>query len=109
MITHLRDKEQELINEVLQEFNFEKCKLTMDYLNWSWGRTNGVPNIADLKESALDRIHSAIETIRKRENISYQHPSTCSSGGLKATVFVNKYGYITHVGLEFVLTEWDSY
>lgn len=105
----LRDKEQKIIDEVLQEFNFGKCKITMEYLNWTWGRTNGVPTIADLKESALNRIHNAIEIIRTRENISYQHPATCSSGGLKATVFVNKYGHITYVSLEFVLTEWESY
>ena len=105
----LRKKEQELIDEILREFNFEKCKLTMDYLNWTWSRTNGVPTIADLKESAVNRIHSAIDVIRNRKNISYHHPAVCSSGGLQATVFINKYGHITHIGLEFVLTEWSSY
>jgi hypothetical protein len=108
MIT-LRDKEQELIDEILREFNFERCKLTMDYLNWTWGFTNQVPSIEELKKSALNRIHSAIEVIRNRKNISYHHPAVCSSGGLQATVFVNKYGHITHIGLEFVLTEWSSY
>jgi hypothetical protein len=105
----LRDKEQKLIDEVLQEFNFGKCKLTMEYLNWTWARTNSVPSIADLKESALNRIYSAIDVIRTRKNISYQHPATCSSGGLEATVYVNKYGHITYVGLKFVLTQWENY
>ena len=107
----LRKKEQELIDEILREFNFERCKLTMDYLNWTWVTTNGVrvPTIEDLKKSALNRIHSAIEVIRDRKNISYHHPAVCSSGGLQATVFVNKYGHITNIGLEFVLADWSSF
>jgi hypothetical protein len=107
----LRKKEQELIDEILREFNFERCKLTMDYLNWTWATVNGagVPTIEDLKESAVNRIHSAIEVIRNRKNISYHHPAVCSSGGLQATVFVNKYGHITHIGLEFILADWSSF
>ena len=33
-------KEKELIDEVLKEFNFDNCKLIMEYLHWTWGFNN---------------------------------------------------------------------
>ena len=107
-MVELHKKEQELIDYVMNEFDFSKCNKVMRYLNWTWGFTNQVPTIEDLKASALDRIHNAIELIKDRKKISYEHPAFCSSGGLQATVFVNKYKRITNVTLEFVLTEWSS-
>ena len=53
-------KEQELIDEVIENFNFEKCYLTMTLLNWTWANGLVVPTVEDLKTSALQRILSAI-------------------------------------------------
>jgi hypothetical protein len=50
----LHKTEQELIDEILEEFNFAKCKVVMDHLHWTWGFNNQVPSIQQLKESARD-------------------------------------------------------
>ena len=35
-------------------------------------------------------------------------PYGSSSGGLKATVYKNRYNQITFIKLEFVFAEWDA-
>jgi len=105
----IHKKEQELIDEILGEFNFAKCKLVMDHLNWTWGFTNQVPTIQELKESALKRIENAIEGLKNSKKWSHHEPYICSSGGLCAYVWKNRYSQICDVKLEFVLTEWATF
>ena len=105
----LHKTEQELIDEILKEFNFEKCKVVMDHLHWTWGFNNQVPSIQQLKESARDRIESAIEGLKGSKKWSYHQPYMCSSGGLCAHVWKNRYGRICDIKLEFVLTEWATF
>lgn len=101
--------EEELIDEVLKNFNFDKCKLVMDYLNWIWGFEGQVPTIEQLRQSAKNRINNAIEGIREDKKHSYRDPFICSSGGLKASVWKNRYGRICDIQLEFVLTDWSTF
>lgn len=104
---HLNKQEQALIDEVLQEFNFEKCKRVMDYLNWEWAFTNSVPTIEELKEASKKRIDSAILSIKESKE-SYRYSCSCSSGGLQATVYKNRYNRIVNITLEFVITDWST-
>jgi hypothetical protein len=101
--------EEELIDEVLKEFNFGKCKSVMDHLRWGWGFDNQVPTIQELKKSARNRINTAIEGIKSDKTHSYRETYTCSSGGLKASVWKNRYGRISDIQLEFVLTDWSTF
>jgi hypothetical protein len=105
----LHKREEELIEEVIGEFDFQIVKKTMDFLNWGWGFNNQVPNIPQLKESARNRIISAVEGIKSDEKHSYRNSYFSSSGGLKATVWKNKHNYICHIQLEFVLTDWGTF
>ncbi len=108
-MTQLHKKEQELIDEILTEFNFAKCKVVMDHLNWCWGLNGQVPSIQQLKEFAKDRIDSAIEGLKKSKKWSHHQPYMSSSGGLCVNVWKNRYGYICDIKLEFILTEWATY
>jgi hypothetical protein len=105
----LHKTEQELIDEILEEFNFAKCKLVMDHLHWTWGFNRQVPIVQELKESARDRIESAIEGLKNSKKWSHHQPYMCSSGGLCAYVWKNRYGRICDIKLEFVLTEWSTF
>lgn len=100
--------EKYMVNEIIQEFNFERCYTAMNALNWQWAGT-GIPSIDMLKESAIDRLMSAIEGVKNKENrLSTNESYFCSSGGLKGTAWKNRYGHIAGIKLEFILTEWDS-
>jgi hypothetical protein len=103
-------KEQELIDEVIQNFDFYKCQLMMEYMGWRWMRHDGyrIPTKYDLIEDAKDRIQSAIEGIKEAGRMGLNESYGSSSGGLKATVYKNRYNQITFIKLEFILTEWDA-
>jgi hypothetical protein len=103
--------EEELIDEVLEQFNFGKCKSVMEHLRWGWGlfNNNRVPTIQEMKESARDRINNAIKGIKEDKKHSYREAYISSSGGLKASVWKNRYGRICDVQLEFVLTDWSTF
>jgi hypothetical protein len=105
----LHKTEQELIDEILEEFDYAKCKLVMDHLNWTWGFNNQVPSIQQLKESARDRIESAIEGLKSSKKWTHHQPYMSSSGGLCVHVWKNRYGQICDIKLEFVLTEWATF
>ena len=106
----INKKEQELIDEVIENFDFYKCQLMMEYMGWRWMTHDGyrVPTKYDLIESAKDRIQSAIEGIKEAGRMGLNESYGSSSGGLKATVYKNRYHQITFIKLEFILTEWDA-
>lgn len=99
-------REQRIISNILENFDFEKCHSVMTHLNWTWGINGKVPTIKELRKSAISRLTNAMD-IAKEEKC---HKCTyfSDSGGLKATAWVNKKGNIVGANLEFVLTDWDS-
>lgn len=104
----LHKKEQEIIDNILNEFDFEKCYRVMEFLNWTWVFNPSPPSIHELRSSAKQRFDNAIEGILTEKNHSHHHRYFCSSGGLKASVWKNKYNQICDAELEFVLTDRSS-
>lgn len=104
----LHKKEQEIIDNILNEFDFEKCHRVMKFLNWTWGFNPNPPSVNELRKSAKDRFNNAIEGILTEKSHSHHYRYSCSSGGLKASVWKNKYNQICRAELEFVLTNWSS-
>lgn len=101
-----REAENYMIEEVLSNFDFNKCKMVMDSLNWTWGFHNQTPQIEQIKKAAVDRMKSVIELTKSGS--CHKSSYFTSSGGLKATAWKNKYGHIEGLQLEFVLTDWQS-
>jgi hypothetical protein len=100
--------EEKMIDEIIQEFDFERCYNAMNALNWQWAGT-GIPTIDMLKESAINRLRATMEGVKDKENkLSANEHYSASSGGLKGTAWKNRYGHVIGIKLEFVLTEWDS-
>jgi hypothetical protein len=99
---------EKMINEVLEEFDFEKVYLTMKALNWTWATVPGCPSIDRLKDTAeyLLRgcIEGAVNCKNLREYESYHH----ATGGFKAYCYRNKFKHIVSLHLEFIVTEWQS-
>ena len=99
--------EEKMIDNVLEHFDFNKCVLTMSLLNWEWFN-RGVPTVEILKKSAAERLRSAMEGVKDKENrLSVNEAYFSSSGGLKGTAWKNRYGHVAGIKLEFVLTDWD--
>jgi len=101
-----RDMENKMIEEILDNFDFEKCNRVMTSLGWTWGLNTYSPTISDLKISAEARLKNAIELAKKDKCSKSTYFS--SSGGLKGNAWVNRFGHVEALRLEFVLTDWDT-
>tara|TARA_R110000868_G_scaffold182598_3_gene423576 strand:- start:2419 stop:2787 length:369 start_codon:yes stop_codon:yes gene_type:complete len=84
-----------LINDIIDEFNFEKVHIAMAALDWKWAIPPTslddqiklqVPTLVKLKEFARWQLIRSIET------------GYCSSGGLKSEYFPAKPEEITECG-----------
>jgi hypothetical protein len=101
--------EEKMINNILKNFDFKKCHNAMKALDWQWAMREGVPTVDMLKESSIERLRSAMKGVKDKENkLSSDETYFSSSGGLKGTAWKNRYGHVSGIRLEFVLTEWDS-
>lgn len=100
------EQENKMIDEIISNFNFDRCEKVMKTLKWSWGFGTEPPSIDALKKSAEERLRSAMDLAKKSKCSKSTYFS--SSGGFKGNAWVNRYGYIEALRLEFVLTEWES-
>lgn len=81
----------ELVDEVLDEFDFEKVHRTMKALEWTWHDTDGVPTIGDLRRQARELLQDLLK-----------HNHHCvGTGGLFA------YRMADTVGLRFEVTSYE--
>ena len=95
---------EQLINEIVENFDWEKTHKAMSLLEWRWVNTitdDGVPTIGNLMVTAVRLLHDAYDGAMK-EKETYQ----CGTGGLQAIAYVDK-GELYRLELKFVLTEWD--
>jgi hypothetical protein len=99
------ETEESLIKEVIENFDFDKCQKTMDFLNWNWVSV-GIPTVNHLVDSAKKRLRDCISYCKECKELGAEKPYMVSSGGLKASAIKNRYGHIIWLSLEFVLTDW---
>ena len=51
-----------MIDEILDEFDFEKVHRVMQALNWKWQSSPDVPSIADLRRMARSLLKQVVES-----------------------------------------------
>lgn len=84
---------EELIDDVMDQFDFKEVRHAMVALDWTWWHTkNGVPTLKELKNSARKHLEFALT---KGTGYSF-------SGGLEATYFDGV------LSLKFILAYADS-
>ena len=81
----------ELIDEILDEFNFEDVHRTMKALDWTWYGSDSVPSIGDLRRQA----RKLLQELLKDNN------QCVGTGGLFA------YKEEGLVGLRFEVTRYE--
>lgn len=87
--------QQQLIDEILDQFDFQKVKKVMDALNWKWamGTESHVPDIPELRKQAREMLW---DLIRSKDRM-------IKSGGL-----VVEKDYDDILELRFEVTSWDT-
>jgi len=99
-----------MVDDILNEFDFEKVHDTMVALDWKWYSTHpSVPSIRDLKDTARHLLIS-VYNLRKNE---YQDtlpevPVQVATGGFRAIALSNDSGEVDFLKLEFVVSEWEA-
>lgn len=81
-----------MIDEILDEFDFEKVHRVMVALGWTWHNTDGVPSIGDLRRMARSLLQHVV---------SSRKTNTAGSGGFTA--------YMHHgvLGLRFEVSNYE--
>ena len=102
-MTHHR-RHQQMMFDILNNFDFQKVHDTMKCLNWTW-YPKGIPTVDNIIFGAREKIESVIKVCLLEAKPDEEY--FVSSGGLKATAIKNEYGQITFLQLEFVLTSWE--
>ncbi len=91
----ITEAQQKLIDEVMDEFNFDRVHRTMMFLDWKWGMPGTVPSIGDLRRAARARMQECIE----------KNWHSIESGGLRAEYDPETKDWIR---LNFVLADWTA-
>ena len=99
-----REKEIELVNEVLDKFDFHEVQQVMEHMNWTWYNAEDVvPSEYELRTEAR-RLCEEVLVYFERDGTT----TSISTGGLKATsMFYIEHGLPDEIALrlEFVLTD----
>ena len=99
--------EEKLVEDILENFDWNKCVLTMKLLNWRWALLEGEVQEYNLKSRAVQLMQAAINGVKSKD-VNFHSSYFSSTGGLKATAWKNRFGHVTGLNLEFILTDWES-
>ena len=65
----------EQIDEIMDTFDFDKVKKTMDIFKWEWSGSNGVPEDYEIRKSARKLMKNLID---------FENGGTTACGGFRA-------------------------
>lgn len=85
----------EQIEQIFENFDFNKVYKCMVTLDWTWASSDGTPSINELKSCAK----RLLTDVSKKET---DLPTFISTGGFKATKHEDG-----NLGLEFNIENWD--
>jgi len=106
------DSIDRMVDEILEEFNFNKVRKAMWHLDWKWAlAADGIPTIEELKETAERLLRQAAECrlLKEYGSVDWGTPILSSTGGFEATAWCDETKTrITGLQLQFVLTEYEA-
>lgn len=115
-----RDQAQEMIDEIMDEFDFERVHKTMEALNWQW-RDEGIPDIPTLRKAARSQLKQVSISPRDKSDLDTGY-FLVSSGGFEAYCVVldidedeaagdnwkNDFMHQCKLVLKFVVESWGD-
>jgi hypothetical protein len=105
------DPVNEMVDDILESFDFNKVRKTMWALEWKWSSAiDGIPTIEELKREAK-RLLVGAARYRLTDYVGVHHevPTSYGTGGFEAMAWCNEEKtHVTGLKLMFVLAYWDS-
>jgi hypothetical protein len=101
----MNNKDQEAINSIIDNFDFDKVQHAMEILNWRWASSEDkVVPLKLIVRKAIDLLNSAINLAQIGKS-----DSTCSTGGLRAEArWDDRNQEVEYLRLSFELTSWEE-
>ena len=100
----MKSKKKKQIDDIIENFNFEKVEKIMTLLAWTWFRSpSGVPTIEELKRQSKKMLKDVYEHAESNDDSSI----SLRTGGFRAqaTSFID--GDIS-LSLSFEVATWDN-
>ena len=97
-----------MINDIMEEFDFDKVERAMDALNWRW--RGQIPSIEDLREEAERLLRGAAASrLGAYKDSHHEVASVYATGGFEAKAWCDESKTkIIGLQLDFIVTSWDS-
>lgn len=95
------------IEEILENFNFEKVKKVMDFLEWTWitSKTETqIPNTYELMRNAERLLKDAYQ-----DSLKNKRESNRATGGFRASSFWDEEREEVDLFLSFEIGSWDTF
>lgn len=99
------NKNQEFIDEIMDEFDFAKVQRVMQFLNWEIHTNEGlkVPDEVELRKNARRLLYDVVENLEDGvENYWFSATGPFKVEGTKEG------GYIDSLRLSFVCESWEA-
>jgi len=102
------DPVNQMIDEIIDEFDFNRVQRAMDYLNWKWVGESVTVDM--LKEEARRLLKGAAEArLGDYKNTHWEQGIINATGGFQAMAWCNKdKTKIDALDLKFILADWDA-
>ena len=106
------DPVNKMIDDIMDEFDFNRVETVMEFLDWKWAGDNGLEYVTVdmLKKTAKRLLRDAAESrLGRFKNEHWEQGIICGTGGFQAMAFCDEdKTKITGLDLKFVLEEWDA-
>jgi hypothetical protein len=101
----ITEKQQQKLDEIMDEFNFGEVAKVMEFLNWTWASVGGVPCETEIREQARRRLKELIQENNGKPNKRGNWQKAFFSGGIYARHFggTDDKGPWENLDLKFVL------
>ena len=94
------------INEILDQFDFEKVNQVMNSIYWRWVMPGGyrTPSIPELRKHARNLLEETVSGLIRSKESDY----CIESGGFRAEADKYEDDPKIHIQLSFVVTSWEN-
>lgn len=106
------DPVNQMIDDIIDNFDFDKVQSVMDYLGWKWAGDEGLEyvTVAMLIKEARRLLRGAADArLGGYKNTHWEQGIIHGCGGFQAMAFCDEdKTKIVALDLKFILTEWDA-
>jgi hypothetical protein len=102
------DPVNKMIDDIVENFDFNRVQNTMDYLCWKWA--GEYVTVEMLKQTSKRLLREAADVrLGDYKDTHWEQGVICSTGGFQATAWCNEdKTKVDALDLKFVLVDWDT-